>query len=229
MTNRKTISLEATDTPILDRFTKFGGQPNWVEEPQWPMSRELDAPMQFICQIELTDDLFPGCEGKVAYIFMTGDEGDYVDGTWEPDGGENAVIIQPGGKSNAKVKNISIGPTLQKYVEVSGKDRLQPIDIELFVELSAGEDPEFIPEAQRFSLPDEDVEKYYKSLEGNKVGGTPGFIQGDEFPGNTDEWILLLQLDSCDVPFEINFGDAGIAYTFINKDGSVGKFLWQCA
>jgi hypothetical protein len=32
---------------------------------------------------------------KNTYIFMTDDE-QYVDGTWEPFGGENAVIVQPG-------------------------------------------------------------------------------------------------------------------------------------
>jgi hypothetical protein len=34
----------------------------------------------------------------MAYVFMVEDD-EYVDGTEEPDGGENAVIIQPGGRS----------------------------------------------------------------------------------------------------------------------------------
>lgn len=227
MSTRNTIEFRTTDKPIIDVVTKFGGQPNWLEEPQWPISSELDSPMRFICQIKLTDDLFPGCGGKMAYIFMTEDE-EYVDGTWEPDGGENAVIIQPDGKPKVTVRNIATGPTLQNYVEVKGKDRLQPTDVELSVALTVSEDPEFIPETARFDLPDEECEKYCNSLEGNKIGGTPGFLQGDEFPGEKSEWSLLLQLDSCGVPFNINFGDSGISYAFINKDGTSGKFLWQC-
>ena len=63
-------------------------------------------------------------------------------------------------------------------------------------------------------------------LSGNKIGGTPIFLQADEFPG-PGTWKLLLQLDSTTVPFSINFGDCGIAYAFISDDGSTAKFLWQ--
>lgn len=227
MTTRNTIEFKAAGSVVTGAVTKFGGQPNWLEESQWPISSELGSPMRFICQIKLTDDLFPGCEGKMAYIFMTEDE-EYVDGTWEPDGGENAIIIQPNGEPQVKVRNIDTGPTLQNYVEVTGKDRLQPIDIELSVDLTVSEDPKFIPEAVRFDLPDEDCEKYCNKLEGNKIGGTPSFLQNDEFPGEMDEWLFLMQLDSCGVPFSINFGDSGISYAFINKKGTIGKFLWQC-
>lgn len=36
------------------------------------------------------------------------------------------------------------------------------------------------------------------------------------------------KLDSTQVPFWINFGDAGIGYAFINGKGTDGRFLWQC-
>lgn len=64
-------------------------------------------------------------------------------------------------------------------------------------------------------------------LDENKLGGTPVFMQGDEFPfkGNCR---LLLQLDSCSVPFYINFGDAGVGYAFLNDKADQAKFLWQC-
>jgi hypothetical protein len=38
---------------------------------------------------------------------------------------------------------------------------------------------------------------------------------------------LLLQLDSEDVPFMINFGDGGIGYVFISSDSRKALFLWQ--
>jgi hypothetical protein len=38
---------------------------------------------------------------------------------------------------------------------------------------------------------------------------------------------LLLQLDSCSVPFDVNFGDAGVGYAFLNEVGDQAKFLWQ--
>lgn len=228
MVIRKSLKFITSDSPIGDAITKFGGQPNWLDTPQWPISSELNSPMRFICQIKLTDELFPGCSGKMAYIFMSDSE-EYVDGTWEPDGGENAIIVQPNGESSVEIRNINTGPTLQAYIDVIGKDRRQPIDIELSVELSHSEDPEFIPEAKRYKLADEEVETYSSSLEGSKIGGTPGFMQGDEYPGERENWMFLMQLDSCDVPFFVNFGDAGIAYAFINTEGTIGKFLWQCA
>lgn len=227
MSTRNTIKFRTAGSPITNTVTKFGGQPTWLEEPQWPISMALDSPMRFICQIKLTDDLFPGCEGKMAYIFMTEDD-EYVDETWEPDGGENAVIIQPRGEPQVKVRNIATGPTLQNYVKIEGQDHLQPINVELSVDLTVTEDPQFISETARFELSEEDGERYCNQLEGNKIGGTPGFLQGDEFPGDKSEWRLLMQLDSCDVPFSINFGDSGISYAFINKEGTIGKFLWQC-
>lgn len=227
MTNRNKIEFKKTDLPITDAVTKFGGQPSWLEEPQWPISSELDSPMHFICQIKLTDDLFPSCEGKMAYIFMTGGE-EYVDGAWEPDGGENAVIIQPDGKPQVTVRNIENGPTLQDYVEVEGNGHLQSVDVELSVDLTPSKEPVFIPEIMRLDLSEEECEEYWNKIEGNKIGGTPCFLQGDEFPGGDTSWLLLMQLDSCDVPFSVNFGDSGISYAFINKEGTVGKFLWQC-
>jgi len=198
---------------MSEHVTKFGGQPNWLDQPQWPMSEGLESQMRFICQITLSDELFPGSEGKMAYVFMTEDDEEYADGTWIPDGGENAVIIQPGGKVNIKTINKATGPTRDEFS----------------VKLTQDKDTEFFAESKVFQLGEEDAEKYRGSLAGNKIGGTPGFMQGDEIPEPVDEWQLLLQLDSCSVPFDINFGDAGISYTFINKNCTEGKFLWQCS
>jgi hypothetical protein len=48
---------------------------------------------------------------RMAYVFMTGSD-EYVDGTWEPEGGENAVIVQPDGKVPAfvDVRDVGHGP-----------------------------------------------------------------------------------------------------------------------
>jgi len=213
MKKKYKIELNKSENKINEPITKFGGQPNWLEEPQWPVSEELESQMRFICQISLKDELFSGSEGKMAYVFMTEDDEEYADGTWEPDGGENAVIIQPGGKISVKTVNKATGPTREEYS----------------VTLVPSEDENFMAESQVFKLNDDEAEKYRESLDGNKIGGSPSFMQGDEIPEPEDEWNLLLQLDSCAVPFEINFGDAGIAYAFTNKSNTEGKFLWQCA
>ena len=67
-----------------------------------------------------------------------------------------------------------------------------------------------------------------ESLDETRIGGDPAFMQGEEYPEPKSEWLFLMQIDSCSLPFEVNFGDAGIAYVFVNKTGTEGKFLWQC-
>jgi len=90
--------------------TKFGGQPDWITHPEWPISATTGNPMRFICQIELQKVGYGKKDAKFAYLFMT-DEDEYVDGTWEADSGENAIILQPGTTQLPTIDLIN-GPTL---------------------------------------------------------------------------------------------------------------------
>ncbi|MFR3116053.1 MAG: hypothetical protein ACLTOJ_00945 [[Clostridium] symbiosum] len=51
-------------------ITKFGGQPDWIESPQWPVSIPWDnRPLKFIGQIRL-NDFYSELENlTLAYIF----------------------------------------------------------------------------------------------------------------------------------------------------------------
>jgi uncharacterized protein YwqG len=107
------LLLSKPDAPILEPVTKLGGQPVWVDKPQWPLSTELETPMMFLGQFRL-----PGEEVRIAYLFMTGGE-DYVDGTWESEGGENALIVQPGRvPSFITVTDDAEGPTMSEDLAV---------------------------------------------------------------------------------------------------------------
>jgi uncharacterized protein YwqG len=211
MAKKQTISFREIALVAKGLSTKFGGQPDWATEPQWPLSRETGNAMRFICQIGLSRELFPSSNAKMAYIFMTDEEdGDFVDGTYDPGGGENAVILQPGSTSIPTAR-LAHGPSLYKMVKKPGQKLLVPEACQFEPILTDGEDAD----------PVADV------VAENKIGGSPAFLQGEEFPfeGNCS---LLLQLDSCSVPFYVNFGDAGAAYAFLNRAGDQGKFLWQC-
>ena len=49
--------------------TRFGGQPDWMTEPQWPISRELGEPMTFFGQIALHPADLPWLhERRMAYL-----------------------------------------------------------------------------------------------------------------------------------------------------------------
>jgi hypothetical protein len=222
------IQFSASSHPIAERVTKFGGQPVWVAAPQWPLSRETGNPMRFIGQIALDDAGVPMGAGKMAYLFMT-DEAEYVDGTWEPDGGENAVIIQPDGAAPAAATvPTAYGPSLYEMVQAPGAALLTEEEREYAVRLSVKDEPAFVPEAERADWNQEAFGRYAEALDGNKIGGSPIFLQADEFPDDS-VWHMLLQLDSSSVPFSVNFGDAGIAYVFVDPTASVGKMLWQCS
>ena len=223
---RQSIKFVEARKPVREPITKFGGQPVWLSEPQWPLSAETGKPMRFICQIALSEELFGPTVSKMAYIFMTDGE-DYVDGTWEPDGGENAVILQPG-TTLLPIQPLADGPTLYRMVKNMFKNRLIPEPCEFTVQGTVSDDPAFVPESERLQWSEQKWEEYASALDGNKIGGTPIFLQCDQFPG-PGSWKLLLELDSTRVPFSVNFGDAGIAYAFLSEDGTIGKFLWQCA
>jgi uncharacterized protein YwqG len=227
MPSKHQIEFREVSSPINDAVTKFGGRPAWIGEPQWPVSRETGNPMRFICQLNLTTELFPNTTAQMAYLFMTDEEnGEFVDGTYEPDGGENAVILQPGAVA-VPTKTLTEGPTLYRRIQKPGQDRLEPERCEFAVRLVVEEDGPFLSESERSKLPGSEAQAAYGTLNENKIGGTPVFMQGDAFPFD-GTCRLLLQLDSCSVPFYVNFGDAGVGYAFLNHAGDQAKFLWQC-
>jgi uncharacterized protein YwqG len=228
MAPRASIEFVETASPIREPVTKFGGQPVWLAEPQWPLSRQTGQPMRFIGQIALDADLFGDTPGRMAYLFMTelDDDANFVEGTWEADGGENAVIVQPG-EPLVPVENRAEGPALFRMVPQPGQELLVSQPCEFAAQLTRADDPDFVTDEDRAEWDEAADEKYTEALAGNKVGGTPGFLASDEFPGE-EYHTLLLQLDATGVPFYVNFGDGGIGYAFLSDDGRTAKFLWQC-
>ena len=227
MPKKQLIQFSEVTDPIVAPVTKFGGQPVWIEEPAWPISQETGNQMRFICQIELREEYGFHTPAKMAYLFMTEEEdGSFVDGTYEFDGGENAVILQPG-TTSVPTTNKAKGPTLFKMVSVAGQGMLQQQPCEFEISLTVEEDVKFVLEEDRFKMSKEAAEAVTGNFEESKIGGSPAFMQGDEFPFE-QPCQLLLQLDSCSVPFSINFGDSGVGYAFLNEDGTQAKFLWQC-
>ncbi len=149
--------------------------------------------------------MFPG---SMAYLFMADAEGDIA--TWDPDAGENALLIQPGEQLRDCIQSPT-GPTLFEVNNALGNWPDNQVPSEYEVELIQGADTD-PPEEGAFLQ--------------NKLGGVVNFYQGE--PGlEGGPWILLMQLNDSDVPFCVNFG-TGTGYALISADGRRGKFLWQC-
>jgi hypothetical protein len=168
--------------------------------------------MFFIGQVELDRRLFPLAAADMAYIFMTDDRG--ADLTWDPDAGENAVVLQS--YRNPPIKITDTKPGAPRNVERDALTKLTFVD-----------EPSFATSAERSGWSEDQRTAYSKALRGCKIGGSPLFIQEDEIP-NSDDWVLIAQLNSMTLPFLVNFGGDGVGYVFANNRCTEAKLVWQC-
>jgi uncharacterized protein YwqG len=188
----------SSDHQAASAASKLGGNPNWLQTPEWPLSQSTGEPMAFIGQIKLDKDLFPFAQSEWAYIFMTGSDDAE---TWDPEGGENAIILQPGDNSHIKTTPVFKGPTLSEISYVLSTEKFN--EPENSADDSAGEN--------QFS---------------SKLGGIPAFVQEEDYPEvyADEEWNLIMQLCSSELPFFVNFGDECVGYVLLTSNG---KKIWQ--
>ncbi|MFI6151447.1 hypothetical protein ACIBCA_01980 [Kitasatospora sp. NPDC051170] len=207
--------------PVDTPATKFGGQPVWRTGPQWPISAAWDRPMRFVAQIELGPVLGAAGEGKTAYVFVTHadhEEADFFDpDVIDPDGGENAVIVQPGGAYTGPVRPLATGPGLY------GRDGSA---VEFSLDLRPVDEPDPLTDAELEALPSADRDGYLDRIDGDKIGGAPLFFQGDDRPDG-GPWRLLLQLDANWVPFRLTLGASPRVFALVSEDGAQGRLLVQ--
>jgi hypothetical protein len=227
LTPRLEMSWRPSVTPIDEPTAKLGGQPFWLDEPFWPTSQTSGQPMTFVGQFPL-----PGPDVAMAYLFLS-DE----DGTYEPDGGENALLVQPDGRVPPFVSGEArrTGPSLWRR----GTDWNQRVPVELHLDLqapaesavSAFEREVVRQDAARRGVPwernddseDVDCRSY--------VGGEPLFWQPWTPVELDDDWRFFFQLDGAegwgDDPFALNLG-GGTGYAFLSHDQREARFFWDC-
>ena len=182
-------------------ITRFGGQPDWITTPQWPVSLAWNKrPLKFIGQVRL-NDFFDDLESlTLVYIFMTQPE-DKKDPFFdpdiiEPDAGETAVIVQPDGTipEYIYVENLATGPTVD-------------------------DDNIWIPQIKKIQ---QTQTTDYEQVDINKFCGIPAFFQNnlENIDGK-----LLLQLHTEWLPFYINAGGSPTMYVFLNEEKERGFIL----
>jgi uncharacterized protein YwqG len=220
------LNLKETAVPLTEHCTKFGGHPVWLTDPQWPLSKTIGAPMQFICQIRLEEELFGQTSAKMAYIFI---DSSPKSASYDAFMGDNAIILQPG-KCLVSVESLNSGPTISKRVKGPRKflfhTTLQvPCEYEVSYEYS--DEPELKALDRLWDEDEMAADAIITTADRTKLGGTPIFVQDKELP-ISDPWHLLLQLNTCDVPFYLRLGDGGVIYAFVNSGGTEARMLWQC-
>jgi hypothetical protein len=220
------ISFHQAAQPISAAVTKFGGQPVWFTGPEWPVSRRTGEPMLFIGQIALDREIFGPVAREMAYVFITEQNRLLGPYNFDPDAGENAVVIQPGVNSHLHTRPLLQGPSIYRWEKGRRKfllfrERLR-VPCEYSVTLDKKQDPDDLDWND-----DDPYAKVPHDMDDCKIGGLPVFIQDEERPF-ADSTKLLLQLVWHKIPFHLDLGDAGSLYTFLSQDGRSGKLTWQC-
>lgn len=192
---------------------KFGGQPDWLETPCWPLTPEGE-PMVFYGQLPLIDE-----SGRIAYVFF--DLSGETD-SFEFLGDGNAVVVQPGPAPQVPIQKTATGPGLFELVPQPARYGSAAIHraYERFIEFEAGFDP---PEWTWPELPEGEYPA--ESEDGwNKLGGTPQFLQGEGGPPG-EGWRFAFQFSASWAGEEL--ADGAECYGFINTDGR-GALGWDC-
>jgi hypothetical protein len=221
--NRLTYEEILGDT--TEPVTKVGGQPNWIAGPQWPLSRFSGTKMHFLAQFSLDSELFPDSLSTMAYVFEadpepSSDAGDI----WQPGGGENAVILQPAGVPDVDTVPEATGPTIMTTVS-DAAGTLREKQVTYVARLDRVTDPALVLHEQLDTLSDDESTAYLQAVEFDKIGGTPAFIQDEEFPMCGRASTLAAQVSL--VPSDWNLGDGGVGYVFMDRSGVNGRYLAQ--
>jgi hypothetical protein len=189
--------------------------------------------MRFICQIALDPALFGDIPTRMAYLFVA--DWDYESvfpDIFEPDGGENALIIQPGGTWSGPSLPLREGPSLYRRSNPTHQPgQWEQTSCEFAVEGHYGEDHD-AGAWDTYPRDPDASNAYWTALQEDKIGGTPTPTPfGPRFSSTSSEWRLLLQINAKDNaagngdPFYLNLAYDGVGYAFISPDGRAGKFL----
>ncbi|GHH88803.1 DUF1963 domain-containing protein [Streptomyces capitiformicae] len=198
--------------------TRLGGLPHWLEEPQWPVDPYENELAPFMGQFRVPAADGSGNGDRMVYLFAIGFSG------------EHATVVQPGGQvtESFEARAAATGPTDLDRVHLLRVD--EEVDFShVEREMEPVEDEDEDDREERLEeLLEERQKDAAGSIRMNQLGGpdvVPVWLQNDDLPG--EGWQLVAQLDSCQLPFDVNFGDTGVGYLFLSPDGKNAEFFFQ--
>jgi hypothetical protein len=225
---RLQMAFRPAASPVRGPVAKLGGQPAWLERPRWPQSAGFKAPMMFVGQFPI-----PGDSVRMAYLFIT-DDPDGTAETFDPQGGENALLVQPGGRvpDFLATTGNSTGPSLWRR----GASWDEHVPVELRIEMSPLDPAEEQVLGNKIARQEAERAGAFLEVAGTSafspqsyVGGKPRYWQHQT--GMPAPWRFFFQLDGSDgwdrEPYALNFG-GGTGYAYLSRDEREGRFLWDC-
>ncbi|MBL3671139.1 hypothetical protein JL475_35465 [Streptomyces sp. M2CJ-2] len=204
------MTFHAVEEPITEPVAKLGGDPVWLDEPCWPVHPGTGEPLDFIGQFPVPAE--PGEERRMAYLFLSYD--DYETGGMDPEDGEAALLIQPGGRIP---EFAAIGPagTKGRSLWRFGADE-ELVPVEFRIELTPVPD-----EAER------DLKTHGIVDVDNYLGGRPAY---PDWAGVKSPWRFYFCLAGTDLDeqYFLNFAH-GHGYAYLSPDRLEGRFSWEAA
>ena len=204
---RWSLELQPTTIPVIERTTKFGGQPVWIDPPTWPLAAD-GGPMTFMAQFAV-----PGVVG-MAYLFIDPSDPSEID--YSDAGAFGCLLLQPGPPPVRYIAEAR-GPTYAS--EVSGLESFVPRPQRRMIEYLPTLEPGF-EYSDWEPLQAELSDGRDDDRDWNKIGGTPRYLQGG--PADPGRWRFLFQFTAAAVGHEL--ADGAECYGFIDASRH-GLFL----
>lgn len=203
-------------SPELRAVTKFGGQPLWMAETDWPVSMATGKPLRFIGQVDL--DTPPFELGRMAYLFVEIYDAEldkYFEDNWK-------VVLQE--KTGTGLMSPQ-GPSVSDSEwHIEGNSVAEPDWLEL-----ENQGTELV-EQENWVGYEDFITKYGVA----KIGGAP--VNPDDIydlEEPSSHWQLMLQLPereengkASDLPFYMDYGDGGTGWFLLSNDHQAVHFSW---
>ena len=231
------------DNSNTNSLSWFGGTPTASGDGKWPACAQCKKPMQFFMQIDLATlpATFetPLRDGVLQLFYCSSDDG--MCDTWEAFTGTHELRI-----INASSDLVAHPATITPFAKSVISDWQPFVDAPSTAEhelLGIKYDYDFSKKTVSVAADDYGInlrdlnidlnvaEAISESSGGDKLGGWPAWVQGEEYPACPEchrRMDLLFQIDSND-NLDYMFGDVGCAHiTQCKEHPNVLAFAWAC-
>lgn len=235
------LAPQAAQTDLPLGASRFGGAPDLPLGLAWP--RRGERPLTFLAQLRMAElrgldasALLP--EDGWLVVFYDAEEQPWGGGEDDPEGMQVVYVDGPVSRLQRRAKKGEAPPSMAPLAVHAGFSLPSELPTPLAEAFPKDSGKDLWTEW--FSLRDAVALKPFANNARHHLLGHPDEIQGEmrtDLPGDPQDWVLLLQLDSEEVPGAVSWtwGDVGRLYFWIRRDDlarrdfSKVRCLLQCS